>query len=92
MHRWQGWILGCMFLAFVGIQMVESTHHHESEALQEACAICQMVAHQPLDLSPPTIASMVVVLFLVFIIASPQETFQITDSRYTSYASRAPPY
>jgi hypothetical protein len=85
------WILGSLFVALLGIQLVESTHHHESAAIEEACPICQVVAHTPLDLAPPAAALIATVILLLFHLCSKQKTSQVACTYYVSYHSRAPP-
>lgn len=85
------WILGCVFFALLGIQIIESTHHHESAAIEDACSVCQIVAHTPLDLAPPVAALIATVLLLLFSLPSKQKKTQITCTYYASYHSRAPP-
>jgi hypothetical protein len=91
-YVWRRWILAWVFFTLVGIQVIESSHHHDSVALEDACAVCQFVAHHPLNKLPPVAASIVAVLFLLFIITGRQQTLRITKPRCTSYHSRAPPY
>lgn len=85
------WILSCVFFALLGIQIIESTHHHESTALEDACAVCQIVAHTPLDLAPPAATLIATVLLLLFLLTSRQEKSQFARAYYASYHSRAPP-
>ncbi len=80
-----------MFLAFLGIQVIESSHHHESTKLQEACAICQVAAHHPFGVVPAAITPMAKVLFLLFILLLRRQTFWIVQAHCASYYSRAPP-
>jgi Protein of unknown function (DUF2946) len=90
-RAWRRWLLGWVFLAFVGIQIIESTHHHESAADEEKCAVCQVAAHLPFDLVPPAAAPMAVVLFLLFVLTTWRPIFRIAKARCASYHSRAPP-
>ncbi len=85
------WILGSVIVALLGVQLVESTHHHESAAIEEACPVCQVVAHTPLDLVPPAAAQIATVLLLLFHLCSKQKISQVACTYYTSYHSRAPP-
>jgi len=80
-----------MFLTFFGIQVIESSHHHESTKLQEACAICQVAAHHPFDVVPVATAPMAKVLFLLFILPLRRQTLLIAAAPCASYYSRAPP-
>lgn len=91
-QTWRKWILAWVLLTFVSIQVIETTHHHESMAMQDACAICQLVAHQPLNAPPPATAQLLGVLILLYIISHRHPVFQIVESRYFSYFSRAPPH
>lgn len=91
-QTWRNWILVWVFLTFIGTQVIESTHHHESEALQDACAVCQLVAHQPLNAPPPATALIAVALPLLFIFSHWREAVRIADARRASYDSRAPPH
>ena len=85
------WILGGVFFALLGLQLIESTHHHETAAIEAACPVCQVVAHTPLDVSPPTAVLIVAVLLVLFYLPSQQKTTQIASAYYASYHSRAPP-
>ena len=85
------WILASVIFALVGLQLVESTHHHESAAIEEACPVCQVVAHTPLDLTPPAAVLIATVLLLLFYLCSSQKTSQFACTYYASYHSRAPP-
>jgi hypothetical protein len=85
------WILASVIFALLGIQLIESTHHHESAAIHDACAVCQIVAHTPLDLAPPLATLLATVLFLLFSLPDKQKKFQFARAYYASYHSRAPP-
>jgi hypothetical protein len=86
------WILGWVIIAFLGIQAIESTHHHESAASEETCSVCQVLAHHPLDLALPVAAPVAAVLFLLFFLSQWQPVFRIPSARCASYHPRAPPY
>ncbi len=86
------WILGWAIIALLGLQIIESSHHHTSAALDEACSLCQVAAHQLLDLAPPAISSLLAVLILLFIRPRWRLTLRVASTRRTSYHSRAPPY
>jgi Protein of unknown function (DUF2946) len=86
------WILGWMIVAFLGIQAIESTHHHESAASEEACSVCQVLAHHPLDLALPVAAPVAALIILLFFISPWQPAFRIAKARWASYHSRAPPH
>ena len=85
------WILGGVFFALLGLQIIESTHHHESAAIEEACPVCQAVAHLPLDVAPPAAALIVSILLFLFSLPSKQKTILYAYAYYASYHSRAPP-
>jgi hypothetical protein len=91
-RTWRKWILGWVFFALIGIQISESTHHHESAALQNACVVCQLVTHQQLDVPPPIDVPMAAVLLLLFTVLYSRHVLLIADTDYVSYSSRAPPY
>jgi len=91
LRSWQRLILGLVFLALIGMQLIESTHHHVSKAGGEACAVCQFVSHQPLNTPPPIAINLTFVLLILFILTYCQEDFRLSDSNYVSYFSRAPP-
>lgn len=85
------WILGGVFFALLGIQIIESTHHHESAALEEACQVCQVAAHLPLDLAPPAAALISAVLLLLFALPRRQQAIHLGRTYHAAYHSRAPP-
>ena len=85
------WILASVIFALLGIQLIESTHHHESAAIHDACAVCQIVAHTPLDLGSLIAALIATVLVLLFSLPGKQNKSQIARACYASYYSRAPP-
>jgi hypothetical protein len=85
------WILGWVIVAFLGIQIIESTHHHETAAAEAACAICQAIAHHPLDLPAPVAVLAATVLFLLFFLSPRQPEFRFAEAFRASYHSRAPP-
>jgi len=85
------WILGCVFFALLGVQIAESTHHHESAAIEHACPVCQIVAHTPLDLAPPAATLVATSLLLLFLLPGKQKKTQFASTYYASYHSRAPP-
>lgn len=85
------WILGGVFFALLGLQLIESTHHHETAAIEAACPVCQVVAHTPLDVSPPSAALIAAVLLILFYLPSKQQATLIACAYYASYHSRAPP-
>ena len=91
-RTWRKWILGWVFLALIGIQIIESTHHHESEAAEDACVVCQFVAHLPLNIPQPAIATMGLVLVLLYILSRQQLAPRVADSQLAFYSPRAPPY
>lgn len=86
------WILWWVLIALLGIQIIESSHHHESSALEQACAVCQFVAHHPLDLSPPTIALTAAILVLLLTLLHWRQAFLIAKAPCAAYFSRAPPF
>lgn len=90
-RTWHLWILGWVFCAVLGLQLIESSHHHDSLALQEACALCQVAAHQPLDTAPPSLPPVAAVLFLLFILPGARLFFLHGPNRTCAYHSRAPP-
>ena len=89
---WRHWILGLTLLALTSIQIIESTHHHESADQLNDCAICQFVIHQQLDVHSPVAAPLGAVLFFLFIVLYFRYVSLVTDASYTSYHSRAPPH
>ena len=91
-RTWRNWILGWVFLALVGIQVIESSHIHKSAALEDACPVCHVMAHQQLDVAPPPPVPMAAVLFLLFILSHRRQILRIAESHCASYYSRAPPY
>jgi hypothetical protein len=91
-RTWRRWILGWVIVAFLGIQIIESTHHHDSAASEEACAVCQTLAHHPLDIATPVAPPIGAVLFLLFFISNWQPAPRIAKALCASYHSRAPPY
>ncbi|OIQ88230.1 hypothetical protein GALL_298820 [mine drainage metagenome] len=90
-RTWRGWILGWALLTVVGIQIIESTHHHESKLLQNKCAVCQFVAHQPIDLLPAIAAPMAATLLLLFVLPYRRHAVPFAEPDCTGYDSRAPP-
>ncbi len=88
---WRYWILGWLFLAFLGIQVIESTHHHESAAEEDACAVCVVAAHVPFNLTPPAAAPLAAALFLLFVLPHRQLAFRFAKARCAFYDSQAPP-
>jgi hypothetical protein len=91
-HYWRNWVLGCVFVALIGIQLIESTHHHESEAQADDCPVCQLVVHQALDIPLPAVVQIATLLLVLFVLACACNESQITESRYNTYSSRAPPF
>ena len=85
------WILGWLLLAFVGIQVIESTHHHGSAAEENACAVCVVAAHVPFNLAPPAAAPLAAALFLLFVLPLRQPAFRFAKARCAFYDSQAPP-
>jgi hypothetical protein len=85
------WILGGVFFALLGLQLIESTHHHETAAIEAACPVCQVVAHTPLDVAAPVAALIVSMLLFLFYLPSQQKTTLVASAYYASYHSRAPP-
>lgn len=91
LRTWHLWILGWVLSAVLGLQLIESSHHHDSLARQEACALCQVAAHQPLDTASPSLPPVVAVLFLLFILPGVRPLFLLGPRRSCAYRSRAPP-
>jgi hypothetical protein len=91
-RTWRIWILGWVFITLLGIQIIESSHHHESSALEQACAVCQFMAHHPLDVTPPAAVLIAVALVLLLTLPRWRQTFLIAKAPCASYFSRAPPY
>ena len=90
-RTWRFWILGWVFLAFLGIQAIESTHHHESAADEDACPICQVMLHQAMDLATPSVAPLAVALFILFIVPQRRRLFRIAKFHSAAYHAQAPP-
>jgi hypothetical protein len=81
----------CVAVAFITLQMIESTHHHKSEAAHDACAVCQVIAHQPIDLSFAIVAPIGALLFFLFALFQSKPVFLILQADQAYYHSRAPP-
>jgi len=81
----------CAVLAFILLQVIESTHHHKSEAAQDACAVCQVIAHQPIELIPAIAAPIAALLFLLFTLLQSKPVFLLLQADQAAYHSRAPP-
>ena len=81
----------CVALAFILLQVIESTHHHKSEAGHDSCAICQVIANQPIDLTPAIAAPIGALLFLLFTLFQSKPAFLLIHTGQASYHSRAPP-
>lgn len=90
-RAWRPWVLAWVMIAFLGIQLIESTHHHESAALEDACTICQVAAQYPLDAAPPLASPLATVLFLLYILPVRRRTFAFVQPCLASFYSRAPP-
>lgn len=91
-RSWRNWILGWVFVALIGIQIIESTHHHESEAQADDCPVCQLVVHQQLDVPQPPVVLVATVLIFLFDLSCRRHPLQIANPRYASYSTRAPPF
>jgi hypothetical protein len=89
---WRYWILGLTLLALISIQIIESTHHHETADQLNDCAVCQFVMHQQIDEHSPVDAPLGPVLFFLYIILSFKYVFRVVDAGFTPYDSRAPPH
>ena len=85
------WILGWLFISFFAIQAIESTHLHESDALQNECPVCHVLAHQALDVPPPDVTLIVTSLFLLFVLSCRIQTVRFASAPQAAYNSRAPP-
>jgi hypothetical protein len=81
----------CVALAFVMLQVIESTHHHKSEAAHDACAICQVIAQHPIDIVPAIAAPIAALIFLLFTLIQPKPVFLLIQADQAAYYSRAPP-
>jgi len=88
---WRNWILALLMLCFIGVQIIESSHDHLSQAAQNACPVCQLVAHQPLNTPPAVTLALAVVISLLIILPYRRRTFRLAESRHITYFSRAPP-
>ena len=89
--QWRNRILILLMLCIIGIQIIESSHDHLSQAAQESCPVCQVIAHQPLDTLPSATIALALVTPLLIILPFRRKPAQLVESFHTPYLSRAPP-
>jgi hypothetical protein len=90
-HPWRVWLLTWVTLCVLGLYSLAATHHHETAAEEEACAICHVVGHQPLDLQVPTMAPVAVAFVLLFTLPGWHPPLHLARPVDLPYHSRAPP-
>jgi hypothetical protein len=78
-------------LCVLGLYTIAATHHHHTAAEENACPICHVFAHQPLDVPVPPMAAVLVALVLLFALPRRQIRHPVVRFRWTPYHSRAPP-
>ena len=85
------WLASLLILCVLGIYSIEATHYHKNEADEDACAICHVVTHQPLDLTLPPLALETSGLVFLFYLRFWRPTRRIKSQFEAQYDSRAPP-
>jgi hypothetical protein len=88
---WRAWVLGFVVGCVLGLYALAATHHHDSVAEEEACAVCHVVGHQPLSPPVPPLAVLVAVLVLLFVLSRRPSLPCAIHRPYARYHSRAPP-
>ena len=89
--RWFKWMLLAAVLCTVGLYTAEFSHHHDTQAADLHCPICQVMAHGALDVFSPGFQpqpSVVRVQFLAFV---PHLTQMPQRAPRVTHQSRAPP-
>lgn len=89
---WRKWLLILLMVSVIGIQLIESSHDHLTHAAQEACPVCQVAVHQPLDMSPTAVVSPALILPLLVILPFRRKVSRLVESFFRPYFSRAPPH
>ena len=85
------WFACILIPCILGVYGIEATHHHETQAEENACAICHVVNHQPLDLGAPPLGIVFSGLVFLFYILSWQPTRRVSFRLPNHYRPRAPP-
>lgn len=80
-----------VLVSFLGLQIVEASHLHQTVALERDCPVCQASGHQSLDLPPPPLAPATAILFLLFFLSGWSPAFRIDSRPFARPNSRAPP-
>ena len=83
--------IALILLSFLGLQIVEASHLHQTVALERDCPVCQASGHQSLDLPPPPLAPSSAILFLLFFLSGWQPVFRVVSRPFARPNSRAPP-
>ena len=90
-QKWRLLILSLACFALLGLQIIEATHHHDTAAPENACGICQLAAHQVLDLTLPGAALAPPTLLLLFVLPVLILRCRAVPAPRLAYDSRAPP-
>ena len=88
---WRKWLLIVLMISVISIQIIESSHDHLSQAAQESCPVCQIIAHQPVDTGPTALIKLALVLPVLVILPFRRKTTRLVETFFRSYFSRAPP-
>ena len=80
-----------ILIGFLGLQVVEASHLHQTVALERDCPVCQASGHQTLDLPPLPLAPPAAILFLLFILSGWHLAARIDTQPFAHPNARAPP-
>lgn len=91
LRRWRIALLPIVLLCFLALTTAEAWHHDKGGVPDPQCALCQVAAHQPLDLEPPPPTLPVAFLLVLYVLTPWQPRARIFFRPLAAYHSRAPP-
>ncbi len=88
---WFRWVALLALVCTIGLYAAESSHHHDTQAGELLCPVCQVIAHGALDLFVPELANLLPhdSSYLISSVGTP--TFFLPSVVAARPHSRAPP-
>ncbi|MHB8455962.1 MAG: hypothetical protein ACYDDO_14985 [Acidiferrobacterales bacterium] len=88
---WFRWVALLALVCTIGLYAAESSHHHDTQAGELLCPVCQVIAHGTLDLFVPEFADLLPHHSGYLISSAGPPTFFLPSVVSVRPHSRAPP-
>lgn len=92
LRKLSGLVVFIALFSFIVIQLIEFSHHHESQTLEKSCSICQFISHVPVNSELTKVDVLEKLQFLLYLLPNLKLILFIDLISESSYYSRAPPF